>query len=54
MNHPEFFEGVRALLVDKDKNPEWMHKHVSEVKQSEIDFFFNYPVDINLDILKYH
>ena len=53
MNHPEFFEGVRALLVDKDKNPKWTHKHVSEVKQSEIDFFFNYPADNNLDILKY-
>jgi len=53
MHHSEFFEGVRALLFDKDKNPKWMHKHVSEVKQAEVDYFFDYPVDNNLDILKF-
>jgi enoyl-CoA hydratase/carnithine racemase len=53
MHHTEFFEGVRALLVDKDKNPKWLHKHVSEVKQTEVDYFFDYPVDNNLDILKF-
>ena len=53
MNHPEFFEGVRALLVDKDKNPKWTHKHVSEVTKAEVDFFFDFPVDNNLDILQY-
>jgi len=41
MNHTEFFEGVRALLVEKDRNPNWSHKSVHEVTKEEVDFFFN-------------
>ena len=52
MNNREFFEGVRALLIDKDKNPKWSHKHVNEVKKSEVDFFFDRPEKIELDIEK--
>ena len=50
MHHTEFFEGVRALLVDKDKNPKWLHKHVSEVKKEEVEFFFDRKEKVNLDI----
>lgn len=31
MNHTEFFEGVRALLVDKDRKPAWKHSSVNDV-----------------------
>ena len=52
MNNREFFEGVRALLVDKDKNPKWTHTHVKDVKKEEVDFFFNRTETLNLDIGK--
>jgi len=41
VNHTEFFEGVRALLIDKDKNPKWKHKDVREVTKQDLEFFFN-------------
>ena len=37
----DFHEGVRALLVDKDKNPQWTHKYINQVTQEEIDWFFD-------------
>jgi len=37
----EFFEGVRALLVDKDKNPKWKHKSVYDVEKEDVDYFFD-------------
>lgn len=30
-------EGVRALLVDKDKNPQWQHADVDSVPQADLD-----------------
>jgi len=31
VRHPEFAEGVRALLIDKDKNPRWQYASVRDV-----------------------
>ena len=31
MNHTEIFEGIRALLIDKDKNPKWFYSTIQQV-----------------------
>jgi enoyl-CoA hydratase len=36
----EFKEGIRAVLIDKDRNPRWQYPSQSEVPQSEIDRHF--------------
>lgn len=36
----EFFEGVRALLIDKDNNPKWKYAQVADVDMKDIDWFF--------------
>jgi len=48
MNHTEFFEGVRALLVEKDKNPKWKHDSIKDLQWSEVEEFFNRDDQINL------
>ena len=35
--HPDFYEGVRALLVDKDKNPKWSPPSIFEVTADWIE-----------------
>ena len=38
--HPDFAEGVRAMLVDKDRKPVWTHASVAEVPAAEIERLF--------------
>jgi hypothetical protein len=53
MSGEQFFEGVRAKLIQKDGNPKWHHKTVHDVKQSEVNHYFERDVSLNLDISKY-
>jgi enoyl-CoA hydratase len=41
MNDHDFYEGVRALIIDKDNNPSWKPSNISEVEESFVDKFFS-------------
>ena len=43
MRHPEFAEGVRALLVDKDRSPQWTYSSLESVPAQVLETFFNPP-----------
>ncbi len=43
VRHPEFAEGVRALLIDKDKNPQWLYPTVNDVPEQLVQGFFTPP-----------
>jgi enoyl-CoA hydratase/carnithine racemase len=47
VRHPEFAEGVRALLIDKDRNPSWQYRASRDVPSEVVDSFFRAPWDQN-------
>lgn len=36
----DFREGVRALLLDKDQNPNWAFKAIDKIKEADLDPYF--------------
>ncbi len=47
IRHPEFAEGVRALLTDKDRNPSWQFAASRDVPQETLEHFFSAPWESN-------
>lgn len=43
IRHPEFCEGVRALLIDKDRKPRWQYLHSEKIPQEKVLEFFIPP-----------
>ena len=35
----DFQEGIRAAVIDKDRNPKWKHANIKEVTQEDLDLF---------------
>lgn len=40
MEGPDFYEGVRAALIDKDQKPRWMPDRLDKVTDGDIDRYF--------------
>ena len=43
-SHGDFAEGIRALLIDKDKNPKWNPSTLQEASADWVEKFFALPV----------
>ncbi|MEO0832988.1 MAG: enoyl-CoA hydratase/isomerase family protein, partial [Pseudomonadota bacterium] len=36
----DFFEGVRALIIDKDKTPRWSPATLAEINRADVQAYF--------------
>ena len=43
----DFFEGVRAVIIDKDNQPHWKPQHINEVSNTMVDRYFE-PLEEDL------
>ncbi|MEI6838940.1 MAG: enoyl-CoA hydratase/isomerase family protein, partial [Alcaligenaceae bacterium] len=42
-SHGDFQEGIRALLIDKDKQPKWNPARLSDATEAWVEKFFTLP-----------
>ena len=49
----DFYEGVGAIIVRKDKRFTWSQLTVDDVPKELIEEFFNRPEEMNLDLERY-
>lgn len=46
MNQHDFYEGVRAQLIDKDYAPQWNPEKIVDVSEKQVARFFNHEVNL--------
>ncbi|KAI9908282.1 hypothetical protein PsorP6_016458 [Peronosclerospora sorghi] len=52
MENPDFFEGVRVVVVDNDRNPKWAKRDITKVTAEEVGKFFE-PLDEDQELILY-
>jgi enoyl-CoA hydratase/carnithine racemase len=40
LKHPDFYEGIRAAVIDKDKNPHWSPAALSQIRNGDVNAYF--------------
>jgi enoyl-CoA hydratase len=53
LHEPDFLEGIRAAIVDKDQSPRWQPKALSEVSEAAVQSFFQPLPDGDLSLIDY-
>lgn len=43
MRHDDFFEGVRSVLIDKDRDPQYTYQRLADVSSEMVNNFFTSP-----------
>lgn len=38
----DVYEGIRAQLIDKDRNPKWKYSSIFNISQADIDYYFEF------------
>ncbi|QNG61667.1 enoyl-CoA hydratase/isomerase family protein [Bacillus sp. PAMC26568] len=54
MNTHDFYEGVRAVVVDKDRDPKWNPSAIEELDEEYVASFFQYQWKGSPKYLKYY
>lgn len=52
MENPDFFEGVRSVVIDKDRNPKWAKRDITKITAKEVAAFFK-PLDKDSELVLY-
>lgn len=50
LTHPDFVEGVRAQVIDKDRKPAWSPERLEDVAPADVDRFFAPLGEHDLDL----